>query len=214
MGSVLISFKDVAFGYGRAVVLDHIHFDICFGDFIGVVGPNGAGKSTLLKGCLGLIPPMSGKIHYASSALRISFVPQRDHLSPLYPLTAADVVEMGLVAQNPWWQIRPRGRRAQLLKALEQVGLVELADQAFSTLSGGQRQRVLIARALVVSPDLIVLDEPMTGLDRESEEAILQLLSSLHQSQQKTILMVSHHVEKMKPNITKLMTVDEGKVHV
>src|ERR1041385_3074648 len=172
----LIEFNHTDLGYGRNVVLRDIHFDIEQGDFLGIVGPNGAGKTTLLKAILGLLKPLSGQVSVDAGGLRIGYVPQRESVDTLFPLTVMDIVLMGRYSR-----LGPFSRPGKMdhdlaMKALEHVGITNLAHRSYPNLSGGQKQRALIARALVGDPNLLILDEPTNGMDLVSERAIMELV--------------------------------------
>lgn len=210
----LITFQNAAFGYDRTPIIRNLSLCVPEGAFIGIVGPNGAGKSTLFKGLVGLLPPMAGSLHRAASLTRrIGYVPQRDQLDPLYPLTAEEVVTMGLVGILPWYRYPDKIQQARVMSSLDQVGMRSSAGQSFASLSGGQRQRVLIARALVIDPLLLVLDEPTAGIDPQAEIVILDLLQTLHQ-QGKSILMVSHRDMTLRKHVKNIWHVEDGGVQV
>jgi len=209
----LITLEKAAFGYAGQTVLDNVTLHVQPRDFIGLIGPNGAGKTTLFRGLLGLLAPMRGQVARPTLMSRhIGYVPQRDTLDSLYPVTAREVVRMGLVGQLPWYRFVGASFDSTIDAALAQVGMQGEAQDSFFELSGGQRQRVLIARALVSAPRLLVLDEPTAGVDPEAEKKILDLLASLHQHQGLTILMVTHHVQVIRSHANRILTVKEGTV--
>ena len=174
MTSPLVQLEGVAFGYDRAPIVTGIDLSIGPGDLIGVLGPNGSGKTTLFRGLLGLIEPMDG--HVRRSTRRIGYVPQRETLDRIYPVSAEEVVQMGAYGRLRGWRSLARDERARSLACLERVGLAEERKRPFGELSGGQRQRILLARALMVEPELLLLDEPTSGVDRAATEQILELL--------------------------------------
>ncbi len=210
--SELITLKNASFGYSKTPILRDVSLTIHSQEFIGISGPNGAGKSTLLRGLVGLLPVLSGKL-YRNPSLerRIGYVPQRDKLDSLFPLTAHEVVEMGLVGIHPWHRFLNKAHQERIASSLDQVGMLKLSHHPFADLSGGQRQRVLIARALVIDPILLVLDEPTSGIDPQAEETILNLLQSLHTSG-KTILMVSHRDQSLRQFASRVLEVKGQKV--
>lgn len=209
----MISVDQAAFGYGRKAIIENVSLSVERGEFIGIIGPNGAGKSTLFRGLLGLLPPMAGKVSRDPEITRrIGYVPQRDRLDPIYPLTAWDVVRMGAMGRLPWYQPF-KGQIEDTLRAcFERVGMTAFMDHPFAELSGGQRQRVLIARALATDPLLLVLDEPTAGIDPVAEENILQLLHQLNKEKTITILMVSHHLESLRKRAHRLVVVENRSV--
>ena len=192
-GKTLILLDETTIGYGRALMRP-LSLSIRQGNFWGVVGPNGAGKTTLVKTILGLLRPSKGQVAFPSGKPRIGYVPQRHVLNTDYPLSAFDVVLMGRyprlgVGRSPGLKDRERA-----MEEIERVGLGELSTRRFSSLSGGQQQRMLIARALAADPDMLILDEPTTGMDLPGETDILDFLSRLHQAEGKTLLMIGHHI--------------------
>jgi ABC-type Mn2+/Zn2+ transport system ATPase subunit len=195
----LIRLVDATFGYGGKPIVKNVSLDIAEGEFIGLIGPNGAGKSTLFKGLLRLIAPMSGQvIHDPKITRRIGYVPQREQLDAIYPLTAFDVARMGPIGVLPWYLLPGKTVGEKTMECLRQVGMEEFRDHSFSELSGGQRQRVLIARALAMDPELLVLDEPTAGIDPVAEASILDILTDFNRRKNMTILMVSHHIQSLR----------------
>lgn len=191
MNEPLVRFREAKLGYGRQVVLSDVTLDILRGDFFGLVGPNGSGKTTLLRCLLGILKPLSGQVT-RTAGLRIGYVPQREMLDPLFPLTALDIVLMGRYPRVGLLRLPGREDRDFALHCLQQVGLGDFAHRLYRELSGGQRQRVLIARALAVEPNLLVLDEPTNGLDLPTEASVLGLIERFHVQGGLTIVLVSH----------------------
>lgn len=208
----LIQFEGVDLGYGQRRVLRGIDFDIAAGDFVGIVGPNGAGKTTLLKAILGLLGPLAGQIRRPAEGTRIGYVPQRDSVDTLFPLTVLDIVLMGRYRlMGPFARPQSDDRRRAML-ALEHVGMEPLAQRAYPSLSGGQKQRTLIARALVGDPNLLILDEPTNGMDLVSEHAIMELVRRLHDEDGMTVLMVSHLLNTVINYAKRIAIVGDGVV--
>lgn len=209
----LIEFRDAKFGYGRKIVLDRVTIDLRRGDLLGLVGPNGAGKTTLLRGLLGQLKPLSGEVRWGSGQVpRIGFVPQRENLNPLWPLRALDVVLMGRCALRGPLRGFTASDRAESLRALESTGIGELAERPVASLSGGQVQRTLLARALASHPDILVLDEPTTGMDLSGSTAMLRLIRTLHAERKLTVLFVSHDLNAVAAIATRLVLLHEGQV--
>jgi ABC-type Mn2+/Zn2+ transport system ATPase subunit len=206
----LVSFDGVTLGYGRRAVLTNLTFDIPEGDFLGLVGPNGAGKTTILRAILGSLAPMAGTVTIAPG-LRFGYVPQRDSVDYNFPLKVIDVVMMGRydrigLAKRPTAEDRRLASRA-----LEHVGILDLADQQLMALSGGQKQRTLIARALVGEPTVLILDEPTNGMDLVATTQILGLVRELHDRDNLTVLMVSHALNEVANYVTRIaLTVERG----
>jgi ABC-type Mn2+/Zn2+ transport system ATPase subunit len=208
----LIDLDNVDLGYGRRRILTGVSLHVAPGDFLGIVGPNGAGKTTLLKAILGLLPPQSGRIIRGAGDLRIGYVPQRESVDTLFPLTVLDIVLMGRYKRLGAFKRPGRADRGWGYKALEHVGISNLAGQPYSNLSGGQKQRALIARALVGEPNLLVLDEPTNGMDLVSEQAIMELVRHLHDVDRITVLMVSHLLNTVANYARHIAIVGDGVV--
>jgi ABC-type Mn2+/Zn2+ transport system ATPase subunit len=213
MPEAIVELKDASLGYDGRPVLEHVSFPIERGEYVALAGPNGAGKTTLLRGLLGLIPVLAGRIVYGfdRSASPAAYVPQRDTLDPIFPLSAWEVVLMGTYARlGPFLPVPPRLRRLAA-ECLDRVGLKSEARRPFWALSGGQKQRVLIARALAVESEIVFLDEPTAGVDREAEAAIIEVISGLHRTGGLTVVMVSHHLERIRSHVQSAVWVDEGR---
>jgi ABC-type Mn2+/Zn2+ transport system ATPase subunit len=210
-----LEFKNASLGYGRRPVLTGVEFCVHERDFVGVLGPNGAGKSTILKTLLGLIRPVKGQVHRrgeAKSLPRFGYVPQKEKLDAIYPLTARKVVEMGTYRRFDLWE-RLRGQTPHELvkQSMKECGAWELAERRYSDLSGGQRQRVLIARALAAEPELLVLDEPLAGIDVPTQKSLLKLFLDFKEHRHLTIIMVSHRLQAERDLFTHIAWVQDGK---
>lgn len=208
--SPLLSLHDASFGYGGRAVISGVDLAIETGSFLGIVGPNGAGKTTLMRGMLGLLEPLAGRVVRETDAL--GYVPQRETLDPVYPLSVREVVEMGAYGRLRGLR-RLKGEDRELVaKSLARVGLVERARARFSKLSGGQRQRALIARALVMRPRILLLDEPTSGVDLGSQARIVELLRELNRDEGLAILLVSHQLEVTRSSVREVVWVADGRV--
>jgi manganese/iron transport system ATP-binding protein len=183
-GGPALRFAGAAVGYrGRAVLTD-LDLDLAGGRTLALVGPNGAGKSTLIKSVLGLSEVVGGTLTVLGRPVArarglAAYVPQVDSLDADFPVSAADVVLMGRYRRIGWWRPTGRADRRAALAALDRVGLAGRARTRFGLLSGGQRQRVLVARAIAAESRLLLLDEPLNGVDVTSQEAILRVLGEL-----------------------------------
>ncbi|MGH7461349.1 MAG: metal ABC transporter ATP-binding protein [Longimicrobiales bacterium] len=208
--TAVITFSDVALGYGSHAVLSGLSFTVGEGDLLGLVGPNGAGKTTILRAILGTIEARRGRIKRADG-LRFGYVPQRSTLDYGWPLDTVTVVAMG--AYDRIGLLRRPGETDRMAahQALEQVGIGQLADRRFSSLSGGQKQRALIARALVGRPTVLVLDEPTDGMDLVGTTSILGLVRALHETERLTVIVVSHQLNEVANYVQRLALVMEGK---
>ncbi|MDJ0766376.1 MAG: metal ABC transporter ATP-binding protein [Myxococcota bacterium] len=209
----LIVLDQVAIGYKGRPLLNDINLDIRSDDFLAIVGPNGAGKTTLLKTILGICRPLGGNV-WRRPDLRLGYVPQRTELDLIYPLTAIEVVRLGGLGQKPktnkGWRLAP-ATRDQALAALEQVEMIAQAPMPMRDLSSGQQQRVLIARGLVRSPDVLILDEPTAGMDLPSERALLDFITHLNQRNGTPILMVVHQMSLVAGRASKMSLIDKDR---
>lgn len=195
MTSLIADIEQVAFSYNDQVILENVNLKICEGDFVAMIGPNGGGKTTLLKLILGLLPPSKGRIHIfdrspQKASYLIGYVPQDVHINQNFPITAMDVVLMGKLLPGKRWRRNPLKDRQEAMAALRHMEMEAYADTKIGELSGGQRQRIFIARALVTSPRLLLLDEPTASIDSKGQADFFRLLETLNNDM--TILMVSH----------------------
>jgi zinc transport system ATP-binding protein len=196
-----LSAHGISFAYGRDVVLDHVDVDIRAGEFAALVGPNGSGKSTLLRILLGLLPPATGRVEIFGQAprdlrerWRVGYVPQRLRIAPDLPATVEEVVAAGRLPKQGWWRRRRAADRAAIDHAIESVALMDHRRKRLNELSGGQQQRALIAKALVAEPRLLVLDEPIAGVDVDSQRLFRDSLVHLVREHDTAILLVSHEL--------------------
>ncbi len=187
---------DLTVAYRDKIVLWDIDLEIPTGSMVAIVGPNGAGKTTLVKSIQGLVPRVAGSVciygrPYAEQRKKVSYVPQRGSVDWDFPTSVVDTVKMGSYGDLGW--IRRPGKKEHLkaLAALDKVGMSEFARRQISQLSGGQQQRVFLARALMQSASVYLLDEPFQGVDATTEKAIVKILKELA-SRGKTVLAVHH----------------------
>jgi ABC-type Mn2+/Zn2+ transport system ATPase subunit len=211
----IVELRDVAVGYGRSVVLEQINLQLPWGAFTALLGANGSGKTTLLKTLAGILPPLHGSIarrRPQGGRPLLGYVPQRENLDPNFLFNSFEVAVMGACGRVRPGRFYPASERSWTLQCLERTGAGDLARERFSELSGGQKQRVLIARALVTRADLLLLDEPTTGLDLAAAQSVLELLSALHRTEDLTILMVSHDLQALRRHAQDVFWVHEGSV--
>lgn len=185
---------NVSFSYGNLPVIENVTFSVPQYELMTVIGPNGGGKTTLLKLILGLLQPSRGKISVLNKSIsaarsKIGYMPQHIDFDSKFPISTIEVVMMGLSETRTfgWYGAKEKVEASQ---ALREAGLTGLEKVPFSDLSGGQRQRVLMARAIVSSPEILLLDEPTSNIDAETEERFRDILLRLNKRM--TILMVSH----------------------
>jgi zinc transport system ATP-binding protein len=208
----VISVRDVTFGYGREVVLDHVSLEIRPRDFLALIGPNGGGKTTLIKVMLGLLEPWSGEVayHLPDRRGRLGYVPQFSTFDRNFPLRVSEMVLMGRAGGRSL--IRPYSRedRDRVERELERLGLTGIAKSHVSEVSGGQLQRALIARALVSAPEVLFLDEPTASIDAESRETLRGVLEELNR--RIPVVVVTHDVSSISPQVRTIACINR-KLH-
>jgi zinc/manganese transport system ATP-binding protein/zinc transport system ATP-binding protein len=193
----LVELNEVTFGYGAQPILEDICLHLHPGQFAALVGPSGAGKTSLLKLILGTLQPARGEICIHGQALngrpapQVGYVPQLETVNWNFPATVEQVVLMGRVSRSGLWPWPSAETKHRLHETLDRLSIGDLARRHIRDLSGGQQQRVFLARALIAEPDLLVLDEPTTGVDMRTAENVLRLLADLNQAGM-TILMTTH----------------------
>ena len=193
-----ILIKNMNFFYGKKEILKNINVEFQKNKFIGIIGPNGGGKTTLLKLLLGLLKPTSGQIKLFGKDVnlvrnKIGYVPQYNNFDFQFPINVYDVVISGrLKFKNKFFPFYNKKDKEIVNKTLSLLGIKDLSKNPIKNLSGGQRKRAFIARALVTDPELIILDEPTSDIDKKAEKNVYKLLKKL--SKYKTIIMVSHDI--------------------
>jgi zinc transport system ATP-binding protein len=199
----IIELEDVSFQYdANRKVLSHISLTLFQGDFLALLGPNGSGKSTLIKLILGLLKPHQGEIRLFGEPQnrfkdwsRIGYVSQKaNSFNTGFPATVYEVVSSGLFGKMGLFRWLGRKEKSKIIEIIKWVGLEAVLHEPIGQLSGGQQQRVFIARALVSQPDLLILDEPLVGVDAESTNRLLELLVKLNTEQNISLLLVSHDI--------------------
>jgi zinc transport system ATP-binding protein len=203
MSETVLRLNHVSFGPGHARILDNIDLQLEAGHFLGIVGPNGAGKSTLLHIICGLLQPAEGHVDLFGECLergnrrrllgKIRFLPQRQESTGGMPVKVRNVVAMGLEDYHrALW--RPASQGERITRALENTGMAAHIDDDFRTLSGGQQQRVRLARALVATPRILLLDEPAAALDARAQASLYQLLRRMCDENGMAVVMVEHDI--------------------
>ena len=187
-----IEIKNLTVAYGENIALEDFNLDVEIGSLMALVGPNGAGKSTLIKTILKFLKQITGEIKISKKSL--AYVPQRNSVDWDFPTTLFDVVEMGCYGRVGLFKRVNKEEKVKVLKAIEQVGMLDFKDRQISELSGGQQQRAFIARALVQEADIYFMDEPFQGVDSTTEKSIVDILKKL-KSEGKTLLVVHHDLQ-------------------
>jgi ABC-type Mn2+/Zn2+ transport system ATPase subunit len=199
IAAACLTLEDVTVAYDARPALEGVTLSVPHGAQVAIVGPNGAGKSTLFKALVGLLPVRSGKIVLRDRAPgaqgdTIAYVPQREEIDWGFPVTVHDVVMMGRYGRLGWFRRPGAADRDVVARCLDELGIAELERRAIGELSGGQQQRVFLARALAQEPDVLLLDEPFTGVDVGAREALLSLLGRLRR-RGITVLVSTHDME-------------------
>lgn len=193
---MFIKGTDLALAYDGQVIAKNISFELKRGDYLCIVGENGSGKSTLVKTILGLSKPYSGKLEFGGGfcTSKIGYMPQNTSISKGFPASVFEVVLSGRLnncSKRPFYN---KNDKATALHNLELMGVGDLKGKCFQELSGGQQQRVLLARALCATSELLLLDEPMTGLDPHATANLHELISNINKKLHITIIMISHDI--------------------
>lgn len=191
----VLEIDKLSYAYSGSLVLDNISFSIKKGDLLGMIGPNGAGKTTLFSCMLGLLGGFTGTIRIFGQDIKkdnkalksIGYIPQKKTIDQIFPATVEEIVSLGISSGKV--------SAGKINSALDTVGLLEQKDRRGGELSGGQQQRVLIAKALVNDPELLILDEPATGIDLETQNKFYALLKKLNQEKKITIIWASHDLD-------------------
>jgi len=210
----LIEARHLSVGYDRHPVLRDVELVVRPGEFVALVGPNGSGKSTLLRTLLGRLRPKAGTVRLfgqepgeVADRGRIGYVPQRPSLSSEVPATVAEIVAAGRLTEGRWWGGLRRVDREAVRHALESVGLAELASTPVNELSGGQQQRAFIARAFASEPELLVLDEPIAGVDAASQRRFRDALVHLRAEHGAGVLLVSHELSAVAADVDRVVVI-------
>lgn len=212
-----LTVRNLSTGYpGNLQAIQNINFEIQCGERVAVLGPNGAGKSTLFKAIVGLVPFTSGEISIHGKDCRtshsmIGYVPQHNEIDWDFPATVLDVVMMGRIRKIGWFKLPRRLDYKVVFEKLEQVGLSEFAHRQINELSGGQKRRVFIARALAQETDVILLDEPFSGVDVAAEEEIMSTIEAL-KGDQITVVLATHDIQMAINRFDKMLMINQTVV--
>lgn len=207
-----IEIKHLNVSYYDHLVLNDINLNIPKGVMCAISGPNGAGKTTLVKSILNFIPHLTGSIKINGKDLKkeidnISYVPQKESVNWQFPTTVSDVVLMGTYRELGWFKRPGKTQKDKANQAMKQLGILDLANKEIASLSGGQQQRVFLARMLCQEADIIFLDEPLVGIDKKSEQIIMNILNQLKE-EGKTIIVVHHDLATIEKYFDYLVLVN------
>ncbi len=198
-------------------ILQNISFEIKRGDYVAIIGPNGGGKSTLVRLLLGLLKPTSGEIKLFNKPQnsfreyrKIGYVPQKAAQMDLnFPITVEEAVRLGIAHKSSLFSMESKEDKAHIESIIEKMGISDLKGRRVSELSGGQRQRVMIARALVSHPQILILDEPNTGVDTHSQRKFYDLLKELNKEEKITILFVTHDLGVIADDVNSVLCINQ-----
>ena len=204
----IITCSHVDLGYDGHVIVRDLNMEIESGSYISVIGQNGSGKSTFIKTLLGLVRPVSGKIHKNLPSKGIGYLPQQTEMQKNFPATAMEVVLSGFLSQKKYRPFYTKKEKLAAMGQMKKLGILELSKTCYRELSGGQQQRVLLARALCASDHLLVLDEPVTGLDPAAAKELYRLLKNLNKEEGMAVLMVSHDLSNALKDADHILHID------
>ncbi len=217
----IIEAKNIYFSFGEEVILNDINIEIHRGDYLGIIGPNGSGKTTLLKILLGLLSPSQGEVKLFGQDIKkfkdwpkIGYVSQKaTQIDASFPMTVDGVVSMGRYSKKGLFRFLDYKAKEKVEQALREVEMENYKDRLIGNLSGGQQQRVFLARALAGEPEVIVLDEPTSGVDVKAQEQFYKLLKKLNQEKHLTLVLVSHDLDVIEREASELICLNRSLVY-
>ncbi len=202
-----IRFEHVTVSYGNVIAIEDISFDIKKNDFIGIIGPNGGGKSTLVKAILNLVDIKSGSI-FVAEGRKLSYVPQYAKFDRTFPISVYDVVLSGMIEnKSVFFKKYHKTDYEKADQIITRLGIDNVKHNQIGELSGGQLQKVLIARALVTSPDILILDEPTSNLDVKVKKEIYSILKDINKNT--TILLISHDLAEIMSYVDNIIYINK-----
>ncbi len=219
MANPIIEIKDLSAGYDGRTVLRNVNLTVYDRDFLGIIGPNGGGKTTLIKCILGLLKPTAGEIRYracratgcetsaASSELTMGYLPQYSSIDRKFPITVEEVILSGLSSKKPLASRFTARHREQARTVIARMGLEGMEQRAIGALSGGQLQRALLGRAIISDPEVVILDEPSTYIDKRFEARLYELLAEINKDC--AIILVSHDIGTVLQQVKSIACVNE-----
>jgi len=213
----IIELRGLAAGYGATPVISGVDFRVQPGEFVGIVGPSGSGKTTLLRTLLGAVRIMSGDAHVDGKVVgrgsrpSVGYVPQLETIDWNFPVTVEEVVLMGRAMDSGIWPWPRKADRRQMMELLERLGIGAFRHTHIRNLSGGQQQRVFLARALIRSPRLLLLDEPTSGVDIKTRDDVLHLLVDLNRDGV-TVLLSTHEINAVAAHLPRVLCINHGVI--
>ena len=207
----LMACRHLTIYYGNQCAVKDVSFDIEAGDYICIVGENGSGKSSLVKGLLGLVPLRTGRVTCGEGLSRnsIGYLPQQTMVQKDFPASVYEIVLSGCLSRRGLRPFYSAGDKKRALENLKSMGILELKNKSYRDLSGGQQQRVLLARALCATDQMLLLDEPVTGLDPIATTELYDLIGRINKEQGVTVIMVSHDFHYAVTHAGKILHMDE-----
>ena len=211
MNNPIIKIEQLAAGYEDKQVLNDVNLTVYDDDYLGIIGPNGGGKTTLMRIILGLMKPTEGHVRYFKNGeevkeITMGYLPQYNDLDKQFPISVFEVVLSGLSKQKKLFSRYSKAQHQQALDTIEKMQLTDLKDRHIGALSGGQLQRVLLARAIVSKPDVVILDEPNTYIDRRFQKQMYEMLEQINQ--ECAIIIVSHDIAEVLNNVKHIACVN------
>ncbi len=208
----LIEINQVTAGYDHKIILKEVSLTVWENDFLGIIGPNGGGKTTLLKVILGLLNPLGGSIRFyrdgqEAPALQTGYLPQLNYIDRSFPISVREVIASGLASGKPLFRNYTAPQRERINEVIAQMGLEVLAGRPISDLSGGQLQRVLLGRSIVSRPQVLILDEPNSYVDKRFESKFYQLLEEINK--ESAVILVSHDIGTVLSLVKNIACVNE-----
>lgn len=209
----IIKIEGLTAGYDHKIALEKVDLEVFEKDFLGIIGPNGGGKTTLMKIILGMMKPFEGSITYYRenqkvNDLAMGYLPQYNEIDHHFPISVSEVVLSGLGKQKAVWGKYSKTQKEQALSTIERMQLADFKDRPIGSLSGGQLQRVLLARAIVSQPEVVVLDEPNTYIDKRFQEHMYKMLETINQ--ECAVIIVSHDIGTILQNVKNVACVNKN----
>lgn len=193
---MLLGCQNLSLGYGSEIIVENLSFSVNSGDYLCIVGENGSGKSTLMRTLLGLLAPVGGKVLQGEGIMSgdIGYLPQQTEVQRDFPASVKEIVLSGFQGKKRFSPFYTKEEKERAEKAMEKMGITSLKKACYRELSGGQQQRVLLARALCATEKILLLDEPVTGLDPKVSAEMYNLIYELNSRDKITVIMISHDI--------------------
>lgn len=211
---MILEYKGLCIGYEHKAIVSNINLEIKEGDYVCVFGDNGIGKTTFLKTTLGLLPPVRGFVKKSDKLNRnmIGYLPQQSKIPTEFPASSFEVVISGCVSRLKYFPFYRKAEKQMAKENMKLLGISNLANRPFRELSGGQQQRVLLARALCATDKLLILDEPFTGLDKNTTTSLYKILNKINKELGVTLIIVSHFKEEIIDYANKIIHLEKTNV--